>query len=347
MVGPAAGALVDPRPAVEVRDRCRADDFERLVGPCLGELHVHCYRMLGSVHDSDDALQDALLRAWRGLPAFDQRRPVRPWLYKIATNACRDLIAKRVRRGIMASSAWHGACPEAPWIEPYPEQPALIDGYASPEARYEQREAVELAFIAALQNLAPRQRAVLILRDVLGFSAKEAADLLDVSAMSVDSALARARRAIDQRLPDTSQQATLRSVGAEPLRVIARRFMDAFESGEVQAILALMSEEVSFSMPAQREYCRGREAVSRSWLMPSGPPGSLRYIPTRANAQLAFGVYRLDHSTGLFLPHAVDVVALQNTDVTAVAAFRGAEMFAHLGLPGLVDPTIPSQNPPW
>jgi RNA polymerase sigma-70 factor, ECF subfamily len=173
---------------------------------------------------------------------------------------------------------------------------------ASPEARYEQREAVELAFVAALQHLAPRQRGVLILRDVLGFSAREAAGILSTSATSVNSALRRARRTAVERLPRPSQQATMRSLGDARLREIAQRFMEAFERADVDAILGLLAEDVIFSMPAEQESHCGRAAVSRSWLMPSGPPNSLRYIPTRANGQLAFGVYRLDSQIGGYLP---------------------------------------------
>jgi RNA polymerase sigma-70 factor (ECF subfamily) len=188
MVATSAGSVAGERALIEGARGGGGQAFGRLVGPYLPELHAHCYRLLGSVHDADDALQDALLRAWRGLPGFDDRRPMRPWLYKIATNVCLDLIERRPRRWLPADygpPGGPGGEPQQPvpgpaWVEPYPdEQLGLPDGYASPEARYEQREAVELAFVAALQHLPAQPRAVLILRDVLGFSARDAAGVLD------------------------------------------------------------------------------------------------------------------------------------------------------------------------
>src|SRR5881392_2672681 len=201
--------------------------YSRLVERHRGELHAHCYRMLGSVHDADDALQDALLRAWRGLSRFEGRSSLRSWLYAIATNTCLDVIARRPPR-VLPIDYGPAADPhrgpgeplvESVWVEPYPdEQLGLEDGYAAPEARYEQRESVELAFIAALQNLPPNQRAALILREVLGFSAKEVAETLDTTTQSVNSALQRARKTVDERLPDQTQQATIRSLGDDGLR---------------------------------------------------------------------------------------------------------------------------------
>jgi RNA polymerase sigma-70 factor (ECF subfamily) len=315
------------------------DDFTRLVQPYLAGLGAHCYRMLGSSHDADDALQDALLRAWRGFHGFDASRALQPWLYKVATNACLDAIAKRSRRKLPSGPGETHGGPEPAWIEPYADQRlGLPDGYASPDARYEQREAVELAFVAALQHVTPRQRAVLILRDVLGFSANETAELVDTSPASVNSAVRRARQTVEKRLPVPSQLETIRSLGDERLREIARQFMDAFESGDVQTILAVLAEDVAFSMPEERTWCRGRDAVSRSWLMPSGPPRSLRYIQTRANGQLAFGVYRVEERSGQYLPLALDVVSLRGTLVVAVAAFRAPEIFSRFALPDRLPP---------
>src|SRR5436190_6777485 len=196
-----AGSIADERALIEGARRGDGDAFGRAVEPYRPELHAHCYRLLGSVHDADDALHDVLLRAWRGLPGFDDRRPLRPWLYKIATNVCLDLAARRPRRWLPVDHRSAGG-DEPVWVEPYPdEQLGLPGGYASPEARYEQREAVELAFIAALQHLPAQQRAVLILRDVLGFSAREAAGVLDTTPASVHSVLQRARQTARTRLP--------------------------------------------------------------------------------------------------------------------------------------------------
>lgn len=323
----------------------QSDDeaFGGLVEPYRSELHAHCYRMLGSVHDAEDALQDALLRAWRGLSGFDRRRPLRPWLYKIATNACIDEIARRPKRGLPFDygppTDPRGDHPQArpadaAWLEPYPdEQLRLADGYASPEARYEQREAVELAFIAALQYLPPRQRAALILRDVLGFSAKEVSEALDTTAPSVNSALQRARETVKARLPDQSQQATMRSLGDTRLRDIVQRFIDAFESGDVQAIVAMLAEDATFGMPPYSGWFHGRDALADSWLMPGEPPVGLRYVPTRANGQLAFGAYRLEPNRGRYTPIALDVLALKGPRIIAITAFRLPPAFPPFGLP--------------
>ena len=292
--------------------------------------------MLASTHDADDALQDALLRAWRGLGGFDPSRPLRPWLYKITTNACLDTIAKRGRREMLSPLGGPLAGDAPPWLEPYPDQAeGPFEGYASPEARYEQREAIELAFVIVLQRISPRQRAVLILRDVLGFSARETAEALGTSRVSVNSALQRARQTIESELPVPSQLSTLRLLGDERLHEIAQRFMDAFECGDVTTIMALLTEDVAFSMPADGTRSEGQDAVSRSWLMPSGPPNSLRYRQTTANGQLAFGVYRIDPASGSYLPLAIDVVSLRGELVAAVAAFRQPDSFASFGLPHL------------
>jgi RNA polymerase sigma-70 factor (ECF subfamily) len=255
------GSIARERALIE--GACRGEDhaFGQLVGLYRAELYAHCYRMLGSVHDADDALQDALLRAWRGLPGFDGRRPLRPWLYKIATNACLDVIAQRPRRWHPLDYGPPAARSDEPgpslagpvWVEPYPDgQLGLAGGYASPEARYEQREAVELAFIAALQHLPAQQRAVLILRDVLGFSAREVAGVLETTPASVHSALQRARQTARERLPGHSQQQAIRSLGDKRLRDLAQRLTDALEAGQVDVIVAMLTEDASFAMPPIR-----------------------------------------------------------------------------------------------
>src|SRR3989440_4574593 len=218
--------------------------FERLLEPYRPELHAHCYRMLGSVHDAEDALQEVLVRAWRGLGRFEGRSSLRSWLYTIATNPSLNMIARRPARVLPVDygpAADPHAGPGEPivesvWVEPYPDEPlGLPAGHAAPEARYEQREAVELAFIAALQHLPANQRAVLILPEVLGFSAKETADMLDTSVASVNSALQRARASTDEPVPEQSQQETLRSLGDDAIREIVDRYVDAWERGDVEA----------------------------------------------------------------------------------------------------------------
>src|SRR3954447_21490155 len=225
--------------------------YRRLVEPYRRELLAHCYRMLGSAPDAEDALQEALLSAWRGLARFEGRSSLRSWLYAIATNACLRAIERRPKRVLPIDYA-PAADPhdglgeplvESVWVEPYPDETiGLEDGLAGPEARYEQRESVELAFIAALQHLPARQRAVLILRDVLGFSAREAGGILEMTPTGVDSALQRAHRAVEERMPERSQQATLRSLGDERLGALVAGFVAAWERGDIGALVAMLAE---------------------------------------------------------------------------------------------------------
>jgi RNA polymerase sigma-70 factor (ECF subfamily) len=336
-----------PTISTVILDAARCGDdaaFARLVEPHHAELHAHCYRMLGSVHDAEDALQDALLRAWRGLHGLAGQDTLRAWLYRIATNACLDAAARRPKRVLPIDYGPPSDAPGDPaepvaapvWVEPYPDAD-LEDGHAAPEARYERREAVELAFIAALQHLPPRQRAVLILREVLGFSAKEVAEGLGTTVASVNSALQRARKGIDERLPQRSQQATLRSLGDGRVRELVERFIDAFERGEVDAILDLLADDATFAMPPYPEWCRGREAIAKSWLMPSGPPGGLRYVVTRASGQPAVAAYRLDERSGRYAPIALDVLTLDGPRIAGVVAFRATGLFARFGLPDTLE----------
>jgi RNA polymerase sigma-70 factor, ECF subfamily len=312
------------------------------VEPHQSQLHAHCYRMLGSVHDAEDALQDTLLRAWRGLEGFEDETRLRPWLYKIATNVCLDAIARRSKRLLPMDYSQptepgvEGNEEPVPsvWVEPYPDERIGLDsGYASPEARYEQREAVELAFITALQHLPGRQRAVLVLREVLAFSAAEVADLLDTTVRSVNRALQRARRTVEERLPERSQQVSLRALGDDGIRALVEGFVQAFEAGDVDAVLALLAEDVAFAMPPYAGWCKGRDAVSRSWLMPEGPPPHLRYVVTRANAQIALATYRYDAASGQHIPIALDVLAVDDGLVAEVIAFRMPDVFASFGVP--------------
>ncbi|HEX6208650.1 MAG TPA: sigma-70 family RNA polymerase sigma factor [Actinomycetota bacterium] len=314
--------------------------FRLLVEPHRPKLHAHCYRMLGSLHDAEDVLQDALLRAWRGLPGFDGRSAFGTWMYRITTNACLDAIAKRPKRvlpvdyGPPASNGSEvGTRPAGvAWLEPYPDDAYAIED-PGPDARYEQRESIELAFVAALQHLAPRQRAVLILREVLGFSAKEVAEVLGSTPASVNSALQRARKAVQERIPARSQQATVRSLGDERVREIVERFTDAFDRGDTGAILSMLAEDATFSMPPYAGWVRGREAVGRSWLIPEGPSPRLRYLPTRANGQPAVAAYALAPDGTRYVPLALDVLTLRDDLIGDVTAFRSPELFEAFGLP--------------
>jgi RNA polymerase sigma-70 factor, ECF subfamily len=319
--------------------------FRGLIEPHHTALHAHCYRMLGSLHDAEDALQEALLRAWRGLSGFDGRGAFRSWLFRITTNVCLDAIARRpkhvvpIHDGRRTEADAGQLVAESILMEPYPDEILGVeDGYAAPEARYEQREAVELAFVAALQHLPPRQRAVLLLREVLGFSAKEVSASLGTTVPSVNSALQRARETLDERLPEKSQQATMRSLGHERVRKIVQRFVDAFERGDVDAIVALLAEDATFAMPPYPGRYRGREAIADSWLMPGAPPTRLRYVPARANGQLALGAYRFDPERNCFLPIALDILTLRGAQIADVTAFRTPEIFPRFGLPSILAP---------
>jgi RNA polymerase sigma-70 factor, ECF subfamily len=317
--------------------------FGELVGPHRSSLHAHCYRMLGSPDDADDALQDALLRAWKGIARFEGRSAPRSWLHRIATNACLDAIARRPKRVLPidygppsepSEDAEGKPLDASIWIEPYPDSRLeLSDSGPAPDARYEQREALELAFIAALQHLPARQRGALILRDVLGYSAREVADALETTPTAVNSALQRARRTLDERLPEKSQQATVRALGNAQACRIVDRFVEAFERGDVEAIVELLADNATFQMPPYAEWCEGRDPVSRSWLMPGGPAPRLRYVQTSANAQPALGTYLLQPGRRRYVPIALDVISLGEPLIASVAAFRDPSMFARFDLP--------------
>jgi RNA polymerase sigma-70 factor (ECF subfamily) len=323
------------------------DAYRQLVEPFQGELHAHCYRMLGSVHDSEDAFQEALLRAWRGLGRFEGRSSLRSWLYRISTNTCLDVISRRPKRVLpidYGPSADPHDSPGAPlvesvWVEPFPDETfAIEDGFASPEASYEQRESVELAFIAALQHLPANQRAVLILRAVLGFSAQEVAESLDTSVASVNSALQRARKTIDEKLPDQSQQATLRALGDEQLSAIVERYTTALRSGDVDTILSLLTEDATWSMPPLPSWYRGREAI---YAFLTGYPlkEDWRHVRTRANGQLAVGDYVFNPEQGVYLPAVLDVVDFRGDKIKAVTGFLAPWLYERFGeLDGTMTP---------
>jgi len=293
-------------------------------------------------------VQDALLRAWRGLPRFEGRGSVRSWLYTISTNVCLKAIERRPKL-VLPIDYGPPADPhdgpgqpivESVWVEPYPdERLALNDALAGPEARYEQRESVELAFIAALQHLPARQRAVLILRDVLGFSARDVAQALETTPASVDSALQRAHKTVDERLPAQSQQATLHALGDEGLREIVDAYVAAWERADVDAVVAMLAQDAAMTMPPLPTWYEGREAVAeflRGW--PLASENRWRMVPTRANGQLAFGHYDWDADKETFVPDAITVLTLDGAKIAEITAFLTPEAFERFGLPDKIKP---------
>jgi RNA polymerase sigma-70 factor, ECF subfamily len=313
--------------------------FTRLVEPLRRELHAHCYRMLGSTHDADDALQDALLRAWRGLAGFEGRSSLRSWLYKVATRTCLDAVESRGRRALpmdLGPSSERAVLDNAPvadvaWLGPYPDA-GLVDG--GPAGRYAQREAVELAFVAALHHLPGNQRAALLLFDVLGFSAAEIAAMMNTSTTSVNSALARARRVVAEKVPERTQQRALRLIGDTRLRQVVADYAGALERGDADTMVALLTEDVTWLMPPLRHWYRGIEAVAdfvRRVPMADCPPW--RHLPTSANGQPAVACYLWDDDAGAYPAWAINVLTLRGDLVCEVTSFVGAEHFPAFGLP--------------
>ena len=295
--------------------------------------------MLGSYADAEDALQETLLRAWRALPLFQGRSSLRSWLYRIATNACLRAIERRPRRVLpidytSASDPHDGLADpvsEPVWLEPYPDTNLGLEG---PDARYEQREAVELAFIAALQHLPARQRAVLILRDVLGFSARETAAVLETTPVSVDSALQRAHKTVQERLPSPTQQQTLRLIGDDELSRIVGRYVDAWERNDVDAVVAMLAEDARMAMPPLPSWYGGRHQVA-AFLRGYALADSKRWrlIPTSANGQPALAGYLWEARTGAFLPYCLYVLTLRERRIQEITAFVTLETFQYFGLP--------------
>jgi RNA polymerase sigma-70 factor (ECF subfamily) len=318
-------------------DRARDGDdeaFNRLVGPLRRELHAHCYRMLGSAHDADDALQDALVRAWRGLAGFEGRSSLRSWLYTVATRTCLDAVEARGRRALpvdVGPSSPRAVLGDAPldeiaWLGPYPggELPP-----ARPDARYEQREAIELAFVAALQHLPGNQRAALLLFEVLGFPAAEIAEIMATSTASVNSALQRARAIVAQKVPARSQQRTLRKLGDARLRELVTGYSTALERGDVDGLVALLTEDVTWSMPPLPHWYRGLEAVTDFAVrVPLSSCGSWQNVAVSANGQAAVGQY-LDGRAW-----AITVLTLRAERIAELTSFLGAGHFPAFGLPG-------------
>ena len=326
----------------DLMSRARAGDgeaFRALTEPHRRELQVHCYRMLGSFQDGEDALQDTMLAAWRGLEGFDGRASIRTWLYRIATNRCLSALRSASRR---PAKAWDipGVEPPEPtrlgevvWLEPYPDDllEGGIDVPLGPEARYEQTESISLAFVTALQVLPPRQLAVLILRDVLGFPASEVADMLDTTVESVKSALKRARASLQRRLPPTADREPPPASGSPAEDAIVAKFVSAYESADIDALVALLTDDTFMSMPPMPLEYQGRAVVVGFCAGIFGSDRRFDLVPTRANGQPAFGVYLrtpdgIGHGTGLF------VLTLAGDRICAMTRFENS-VLPWFGLP--------------
>jgi RNA polymerase sigma-70 factor (ECF subfamily) len=333
---------------LESAQRGDRDAFQTLTEPFRKELQVHCYRMLGSIHDAEDLVQETLLRALRGLAEFEGRASLRSWLYRIATNACLNALASRTSAqrmlpqelGPPSSAPPKAAAEDVPWLEPYPD--AALAGVSAtplgPEARYEMREAVELAFVAAIQHLPPRQRAVLLLRDVLGSSAAEAAQLLEMSTASINSALQRARATLGTRagsprprVPDDDAQ-----------RALLDRYVETWEASDLDGLIALLKADAILSMPPFREWFAGREAIrgflKYAWTT-RGYAG-FRLVPTGANGQPAFALYYRTQDSAEFRAHSLQVLTLRDGEIEVLTNFRNARLFDAFGLPAVLPPAL-------
>ncbi|WP_022887664.1 sigma-70 family RNA polymerase sigma factor [Glaciibacter superstes] len=318
-------------PGAQVLDNARAGAaFKKLIDPFRGELHAHCYRMLGSFHDAEDAVQETLVRAWRGLERLDDSGSIRPWLYKIATNRCLTMIERRGRRELPIDLGPGVLLTEAMWLEPYPDE-NLRGREGDPAASFAARERIELAFVAALQYLPASQRSVLILREVLGFSAVEVAGLLAVTVASVNSSLQRARKTLGRRTHDVSQQEALRALGDDGISRLAEQYSAAWEAGDVNAIVSMLTEDAKYSMPPLAVWYQGHDDIT-AFLLEKPLAMRWRFLPTHANGQLAFGTYMWDDEKNVYVSGGLDVLTIWGDKIAEVVSFLTADLTA-FGLP--------------
>jgi RNA polymerase sigma-70 factor, ECF subfamily len=315
--------------------------FRSLTEPHRRALHLHCYRMLGSLHDADDAVQESLLRAWQGLDRFQPRPSFGAWLHTIATNVCLTALGRRRRRQeIPAADAERAAwSEELLHLQPYPDR--LLDELEAaspgPEARYALRETVELAFIASIQLLPPKQRAVLILRDALGWSAKETAAALGESVAAVNSALQRARAGLERARPVGAPAHD--SAGGERDRDLLRRFMEAWDAVDIDGIVRLLAHEARMTMPPDPLYVRGAEAIGEFFasVPADGRLDEIRLVPTSANRQPALAAYVWDPAGGVYRAYGVMVFALEGDAIAGIVGFADASLFERFALTGEVE----------
>ena len=318
-----------------------ASAFDALVEPYRGELHAHCYRMLGSLQDAEDALQEALIGAWRGFESFEGRSSLRTWLYRIATNACIRAGQKRPARVLSMDHSpafqdvWELGewSPEVPWLEPFPA--TLVDAgtpSVNPADRSEIRESLELAFVAALQHLPPNQRAVLILRDVFAFSAAEVAAVVDTSVASVNSALQRARQSIATRTPSTTQTAELATMGEQGVATFAASLVDAWDRADIDVLLTMLTKDVTFAMPPIPAWFDGRDAVEQ-FLRLRVAATPWRHLLTSANGQLALACYQQHQPGTPLVLSAINVLTLRDGRISGVIGFLDPGITGAFGFP--------------
>ena len=328
--------------AIDLIDRARAGDgeaFRELVEPYQRELQVHCYRILGSAQDAEDAMQETLLTAWRSLGGFEQRSSLRTWLYRIATTRSLNTLRAGSRRPPMEWNIRDVDPPEptrlgeVPWLEPYPDLllSELPDDAPGPQARYETREAISLAFVTALQVLPPRQRAALILRDVLGFSTGEAARILQASEQSVASAVKRARATLTRELPAGQQESPPPPHSATEQQLVAR-LTRAWEAADVDGIVALLTDDAWLTMPPVPLEYQGRDLAARFLTLAFRRPRQYRLVATRANGQPAFGVYVRDPHAPVLHANGLLVLTLAGDRISMITRFD-TSVLPRFGLP--------------
>jgi RNA polymerase sigma-70 factor (ECF subfamily) len=319
--------------------------FAALTEPYRRQLHLHCYRMLGSFDEAEDLVQETLLRAWRARAGFEGRSMVRTWLYRIATNACLDLIESKSRGLQSVESPQAADSYTVDWLQPYPDR--LLDQIASsdsgPDALVIARETIELAYLAAIQYLPPKQRAILILRDALGWSAKETADLIDESVSSVNSALHRARSSMRKRLPERRLEWATPATQSAAERNLLERYMDATDRADVAGLTALLREEARLTMPPFPTWFQGRGDIATAFEFstdPSSPSylGQLRTVATAANRQPAVAAYVRRPGDSEYRALGIDVLRFEGELVVEITRFIRADIFAAFGLP----PTLPA-----
>ena len=322
-------------------DLARAEDegaFRRLIEPYRGPLRAHCYRMSGSLHDADDLLQESLLRAWRGLRAFEGRSSFRTWLYKVATNVCLDMLDAARARTLpeelgppVASAALLGEPALDPiWVEPCPEE-LYSEAPASPEARYTEREAVALAFLVALQLLPPKQRAVLILREVVGLDASECAEVLHVSVAAVKSALQRARETLASRGATMSEVTPALEDAAT--RALLARYVEAWELADVAGLVSVLREDAMLTMPPYRAWLRGAVVIAEGRRTRCSARTATRMVATRANGLPAFAMYSGDASSGVLMARGIHVIEIRGERISSITAFLDTTLIARFHLP--------------